>query len=71
MMGLSYPGIKSSPNLIKNVMNAMLYQKPTKFTVNEIRGITYAKNLAEQFDKIVNLPKRCLSLFKQKCVHNL
>lgn len=35
----------------------MLYQKPTKFTVNEIRGITYAKNLAEQFDKIVNLPK--------------
>ena len=57
MMGLSYPGIKSSPNIIKNVMNAMLYQKPTKFTVNEIRGITYAKNLAEQFDKIVNLPK--------------
>ncbi|MBM7711178.1 SDR family oxidoreductase [Enterococcus xiangfangensis] len=56
MMGLSYPGIKSSPNIIKKVMDALFYQKPTKFTVNEVRGMTYANNLAEQFDKIVNLP---------------
>lgn len=38
MMGLSYPGIKSSPNIIKNVIQALFYQKPTKFTVNEVRG---------------------------------
>lgn len=57
MMGLSYPGIKSSPNIIKNVMKAMFYQKPTLFTVNECRGMTYAKNLAEQFDKIIDLPR--------------
>lgn len=57
MMGLSYPGIKSSPNIIKNVMNAMFYQNPTHFTVNEKRGMTYANNLADQFNKIIALPK--------------
>lgn len=56
MMGLSYPGIKSSPNIIKQVMNSLFYQRPTKFTVNEVRGMTYAKKLAEQFDKISGLP---------------
>ncbi|MFQ8675222.1 MAG: hypothetical protein ACLR95_02620 [Enterococcus avium] len=45
----------------------MLYQKPTKFTVNEIRGITYAKNLAEQFDKIVNLPKVFITFQAKMC----
>lgn len=57
MMGLSFPELTSSPNIIKNVMNAMFYQKPTKFTVNEMRGMTYAKNFAQQFDKILGLPK--------------
>ncbi|MBO0452317.1 SDR family oxidoreductase [Candidatus Enterococcus murrayae] len=57
MMGLSSPGIKSSPNILTNVMKAMFFQKPTMFTVNECRGMTYASNLAEQFDKIIHLPK--------------
>lgn len=56
MMGLAYPGVKSSPNIIKNVMNALFYQQPTNFTVNEKRGLTYAKNLAEQLAKLVELP---------------
>lgn len=56
MFGLSYPNVKASPNIIQNVMNALLHHKPTLFTVNEIRGMTYAKKLADQFDKILSLP---------------
>ena len=55
MMGLSYPGIKASPSIIKNVMNALISHTPTLFTVNEKRGMTYAKHLATQFDKITKL----------------
>lgn len=54
-MGLSYEGVKASPNIIQNVMNALLHQQPTKFTCNEKRSLTYAKHLAEQFDRIVEL----------------
>ena len=56
MLGMSRPGIKASPNIIRNVMNAVFYQQPTKFTVNEIRGMTYAQKLADVFDKILELP---------------
>lgn len=56
MLGLSYPGIKASPNIVQNVMKALFYHTPTKFTVNEIRGMTYAKKLADQFEKIMELP---------------
>lgn len=56
MMGLSCDGMKASPNIIKNVMTALLHQKPTLFTCNEKRGITYAKHLARQFKKITELP---------------
>lgn len=55
MMGFSYPGIKASPNILKNVMQALITQTPTLFTVNEKRNMTYAKHLATQFDKIVDL----------------
>ena len=55
-MGLSYPGVKTSPTIVKNVMNAIIAQKPTLFTVNEKRCLTYAKHVAEQFDKIIELP---------------
>lgn len=57
MMGLSFPQIKESPNIIRNVMNALFFQHPTKFTLNEVRGMTYINNLAEQFGKIIELPK--------------
>ena len=55
MLGMSMPGIKTSPNIIKNVMDAIIQNKPTLFTVNEVRGMTYAKHLADNFEKIVNL----------------
>lgn len=56
MMGLSFPGIKASPNIVANVMNALLQDKPTLFTVNEKRCMTYARHLAEQFVPITELP---------------
>lgn len=56
MLGLSMPGIKASPNIIANVMNALLHQQPTLFTVNEKRCMTYARHLAEQFTAITELP---------------
>lgn len=56
MMGLSFADVKASPSIIKNVLNAVLYQKPTLFTCNERRCMTYAKHLAKQFEKIVELP---------------
>lgn len=56
MMGLSFDGVKASPNILKNVMNAILTNTPTLFTVNEKRGMTYAKLFAKQFGKIVELP---------------
>ena len=56
MMGLSFDGVKASPSILKNVMHALLTGTPTLFTVNEKRGMTYAKYLAKQFDKIVDLP---------------
>lgn len=55
MMGMAQPGVKPSPNIIKNVMNAVFNEKPTLFTVNEVRGMTYAKYLAEQFADIIEL----------------
>ena len=55
MMGLSFDGIKASPSIVKNVMNALLHQKPTLFTCNEKRGMTYAKYLAKQFKQISEL----------------
>lgn len=56
MFGMNRPGIKASPNIVRNVMNAVFYQNPTKFTVNEIRGMTYAQKFADVFTKIMELP---------------
>lgn len=56
MFGLSYPNVKASPNIIQNVLYALLHAQPTKFTVNEIRGMTYAQSFADQFLNILQLP---------------
>ena len=56
MLGMSRPHVKASPNIIHNVMNAIFYQKPALFTVNEIRGMTYAQKFADAFEKIMELP---------------
>lgn len=55
--GLSSKNIKASPNLVKNVINALLYQNPTFFTVNEHRSMTYAYHLVESFPAILSCPK--------------
>lgn len=55
MMGLSFDKVKASPSIIKNVMNALLHQTPILFTCNERRCMTYAKKLAQQFEKITAL----------------
>ena len=55
-MGLSSDGIKASPNIISNVMKAIITNTPTKFTLYEKRCMTYAKHLACQFDQIIELP---------------
>ena len=56
MFGMSKPGIRVSPNIVSNVMSAIFYRQPTTFTVNEIRGMTYAQTLANNFAEILNLP---------------
>ena len=56
MMGMAQPNIHPSPNIIQNTLNAIMKRIPTKFTVNEVRGMTYAQTLADQFEKIVDLP---------------
>lgn len=56
MFGMNRPGVKASPNIIRNVMNAVFFQVPTKFTVNEIRGMTYAQKIADVFEDIMKLP---------------
>ncbi len=57
MFGLPFPTIKPSYNILTPIIKAIIFEIPTKFTVNEIRGFTYAHNFAKQFDKISNLPK--------------
>ena len=55
MMGLPLPNVKTSPNIIKNTLNAIRNKQETLFTVNEVRGMTYAGRLAEQFKAITEL----------------
>ncbi len=69
MMGMSMPQIKTSPNIIKNVMDAILNEKPTLFTVNEVRGMTYAQHLADGFETIVSLASGVYH-FSNVNVHN-
>jgi dTDP-4-dehydrorhamnose reductase len=57
MMGLAMPGVKPSPNIVVNTLKALRTDTPTKFTVNEVRGMTYAQHLADEFGKIVELPR--------------
>lgn len=56
MFGMAMPGIKPSPGIVGNVLAALKNDKPTLFTCNEKRCMTYAQHLAGQFDKICELP---------------
>ncbi len=56
LMGLAMPRIKPSANLITNTLQAMSSKTPTLFTVNELRGLTYAQHIADGFDIILGMP---------------
>lgn len=56
MFGMAMPGIKPSPGIVGNVLAALKNDKPTLFTCNEKRCMTYAQHLADQFAKICKLP---------------
>jgi len=60
MFGLSSKNIKASPNIIKNVLTALLYRQATLFTLHEHRCMTYAYNLVENFGNILNAPSGIL-----------
>lgn len=55
MFGMAMPGVKPSPGIVGNVLKAMRSNTPTKFTVNEKRGMTYAQQLADNFAAICEL----------------
>jgi len=54
-VGLSSPGIKESPNLIRQVFKALLSGTPTLFTVHEYRGFTYAEHLVKDFHRLLEI----------------
>lgn len=56
MFGMAMPGIKPSPGIVGNVLNALRTNTPALFTVNEKRCMTYAQRLAGQFARICALP---------------
>ena len=56
MFGLALPGVKPSPGILGNVLQALRTNTPTRFTCNERRCMTYAQHLADQFATICALP---------------
>ena len=56
MFGMALPGIKPSPGIVGNVLAALRNDKPTLFTLNEKRCMTYAQHLADAFPRICELP---------------
>lgn len=56
MFGMALPHVKPSPGIVTNTLKALRAKTPTTFTVNEKRCMTYAQNLADQFEKICDLP---------------
>lgn len=57
MFGLGFPKVKPSPNILKQVLDSLFLHKEAKYTVNELRGFTYAHKFAQNFDRITRLPK--------------
>jgi len=57
MFGLAFPGVRLSYNILTQVIKAMMYDIPAFFTVNEMRGFTYAHNVARQFADICGLAR--------------
>ena len=56
MFGMALPGVKPSPGIVGNVLQALRTGTPTRFTCNERRCMTYAQHLADEFGQICSLP---------------
>ncbi len=56
MFGMALPHVKPSPGIVGNVLATLRSGTPTRFTANERRCLTYAQRLADQFDRICDLP---------------
>ena len=56
MFGLAFPGVNPSPNILQQVLDSLFLHKEAQYTVNELRGFTYAHKFANNFDKISVLP---------------
>ena len=56
MFGMALPGVKPSPGIVGNVLQALRTGTPTRFTCNERRCMTYAQHLADEFGRICSLP---------------
>jgi dTDP-4-dehydrorhamnose reductase len=56
LFGLPEKNIKTSSNIVWNVVKAALKSERLKLPVNEYRGITYVYDLIENFEKILGLP---------------
>lgn len=56
MFGLPLPGVRTSPNILGNVLAAVRNKRPTAFRVHERRCMTYAQRLAEQLPQLLALP---------------
>lgn len=57
MMGMAMAHVHPSPNIVVNTLRALRTKTPTKFTVNEVRGMTYAQRLADSFEAITRLDR--------------
>ncbi len=55
LMGLAMPRVKASANIVGNTLAALKSKTPTKFTVNEVRGMTYAQHVADYFNTIITM----------------
>lgn len=56
LFGLPEKNIKTSSNIVWNVIKAALKSERLKLPVNEYRGISYVYDLIENFEKILGLP---------------
>ncbi|MDJ1121735.1 sugar nucleotide-binding protein [Olsenella sp. YH-ols2217] len=57
MFGLPMPGVKPSPNVALQVLDAIRTHEPASFKVHDRRGLTYAQLLAEKFPRLARLPR--------------
>ena len=59
MMGLPLHGVRPSPNVALQVLEALRTDTPASFKVHDKRCLTYAQKLADSFAAVTELPCGC------------